>query len=122
MENYNPSLGSAFHALADPTRRAVVGRLARGPASVKELARPFDMGLPSFMKHLRVLETDGLIRSEKIGRVRTCRIDTNRLAVAEAWLTVQREIWQARTDRLADYVETQMPKERCPRSHDDADR
>lgn len=66
------------------------------------------MGLPAFMKHLRVLEQDGLISSEKIGRVRTCRVNTERLAAAESWLSEQRELWQARTDRLAKYVETQM--------------
>ena len=86
MENYQSSLDAAFHALADPTRRAVLSRLTQGPASVKELAEPFDMGLPSFMKHLHVLESDGLIRSEKVGRVRTCRINAERLAAAEAWL------------------------------------
>lgn len=108
MENY---LDAAFHALADPTRRAVVSRLTRGPAPVKELAEPFDMGLPSFMKHLQVLERDGLITSQKIGRVRTCRVNTERLAAAETWLSEQRALWQAMTDRLADYVETQMPQE-----------
>lgn len=116
MENYQPLLDPVFHALADPTRRAVVGRLARGPASVKELAEPFAMGLPSFLKHLRVLESDGLISSEKVGRVRTCRVNTERLAAAESWLAEQRALWQARTDRLADYVETQMS-----RSAEDAD-
>jgi DNA-binding transcriptional ArsR family regulator len=108
MENYHLLLDAAFHALADPTRRAVVGRLVQGPAPVKELAKPFDMGLPSFMKHLRILEKDGLISSEKVGRVRTCRVNTERLTAAEAWLSEQRALWQARTDRLADYVETQM--------------
>ncbi len=112
MENCQSSLDAAFHALADPTRRAVLSRLTRGPAPVKELAEPFAMGLPSFLKHLRVLEKDGLIRSEKVGRVRTCWVNTETLAVAETWLSAQREIWQARTDRLADYVETQMSKER----------
>jgi DNA-binding transcriptional ArsR family regulator len=108
MENYKTALDAAFHALADPTRRAVVSRLVRGPAPVKELAKPFAMGLPSFMKHLRVLEKDGLIRSEKAGRVRTCRINTEKLAAAESWLTEQRALWQAQADRLADYVETAM--------------
>jgi DNA-binding transcriptional ArsR family regulator len=108
MENYKSPLDAAFHALADPTRRAVVSRLTRGPAPVTELARPFAMGLPSFLKHLRVLEKDGLISSEKIGRVRTCRVNTERLEAAESWLSEQRVLWQARTDRLADYVETQM--------------
>jgi DNA-binding transcriptional ArsR family regulator len=116
MENYQSPLDAAFHALADPTRRAVVSRLTKGPAPVKELAEPFDMGLPSFMKHLRVLEKDGLIGSEKVGRVRTCWVNTERLAAAESWLSEQRELWQARTDRLADYVETQMS-----RSIEDAD-
>jgi DNA-binding transcriptional ArsR family regulator len=110
MENYPSSLDAAFHALADPTRRAVLNRLTRGPAPVKELAAPFNMGLPSFMKHLRVLQADGLISSEKIGRVRTCRVNTERLATAELWLSEQRALWQAQADRLADYVETQMPQ------------
>jgi DNA-binding transcriptional ArsR family regulator len=110
MENYQSSLDAAFHALADPTRRAVLNRLTRGPAPVKELAAPFNMGLPSFMKHLRVLQADGLISSEKIGRVRTCRVNTEKLAAAELWLSEQRALWQAQADRLADYVETQMPQ------------
>jgi DNA-binding transcriptional ArsR family regulator len=110
MEQHPSSLDAAFHALADPTRRAVVSRLAKGPAPVKELAAPFAMGLPSFMKHLRILEADGLIRSEKVGRVRTCRVNAERLAVAESWLSEQRRVWEARTDRLADYVETQMSR------------
>ena len=110
MENYQSSLDTIFHALADPTRRAVVSRLTMGAAPVKELAEPFDMGLPSFMKHLRVLEKDGLISSEKVGRVRTCRLNTDRLAAAETWLGKQRALWQASADRLADYVETQMSK------------
>lgn len=110
MENHHAPLDAAFHALADPTRRAILSRLARGPAPVKELAQPFDMGLPAFLKHLKVLETDGLIRSQKQGRVRTCRVNAERLALAEAWLSEQRAIWQGRTDRLADYVETQMSK------------
>lgn len=108
MENYSPSLDTAFHALSDPTRRAVVSRLLRGPAPVKELAKPFEMGLPSFMKHLKVLETSGLIASEKVGRVRTCRVKTEQLAAAESWLSEQRALWEARADRLAEYVETQM--------------
>lgn len=108
MENRQPSLDAAFHALADPTRRAIISRLTRGPAPVKQLAEPFDMGLPAFMKHLRVLEKDGLISSEKVGRVRTCRMNAESLAAAESWLSEQRALWRARTDRLADYVETRM--------------
>jgi len=110
MENYQSSLDAAFHSLADPTRRAIINRLAKGPAPVKELAEPFDMGLPSFLKHLRVLEKDGLIRSEKVGRVRTCRVNAESLAAAESWLSEQRALWVSRTDRLADYVETHMSR------------
>lgn len=110
MEHYQSSLDAAFHALADPTRRAVLGRLTQGPAPVKALAAPFAMGLPAFMKHLRVLEADGLITSEKVGRVRTCRVRAERLAAAESWLSEQRRLWQASADRLAGYVETQMPR------------
>ena len=109
METYATPLDAAFHALADPTRRAVVSRLTRSPARVKELAVPFDMGLPAFLKHLRVLENSGLIATEKVGRVRTCRVRIERLAEVESWLAAQRALWLAMTDRLADYVETQMP-------------
>jgi DNA-binding transcriptional ArsR family regulator len=108
MENYETVLDRTFHTLSDPTRRAVLHRLLQGPASVKELAAPFDMGLPSFMKHLRVLEESDLIRTEKAGRVRTCHVNAEQLAAAESWLSEQRTLWEARTDRLAHYVETQM--------------
>lgn len=109
MESY--SLDNAFHALADPTRRAVVARLMRSPAPVKELARPFDMGLPAFLKHLRVLEDSGLIATEKAGRVRTCRASIARLQQVETWLAEQRAVWQGRTDRLATYVETRLQED-----------
>ncbi len=108
METYQTPLDTAFHALSDPTRRAVISRLMTSPAPVKELAAPFSMGLPAFLKHLRVLEDSGLIATEKAGRVRTCRVRIERLAEAETWLSEQRALWQARTDRLADYVETHM--------------
>lgn len=109
MANYNPSLDTAFHALSDPTRRAVISCLANdGPASVKELAEPFNIGLPAFLKHLRVLEGSGLIATEKCGRVRTCRVRTKRLSEAETWLSEQRALWQASADRLASYVENQV--------------
>lgn len=110
MANYRTSLDATFHSLADPTRRAVLARLVNGPAPVKELAAPFGIGLPSFLKHIRILEHDGLISSEKVGRVRTCRVHAERLAAAEAWLSEQQVFWQARADRLAEYVETQMPR------------
>ena len=109
MENKSIVLDTVFHALADPTRRAVIGRLLDGAAPVKRLSEPFEMGLPAFMKHLSVLEASGLIHTEKRGRVRTCRIDAARLAAAEGWLAEQRAIWLGRTDRLADFVESQNP-------------
>jgi len=114
MVNQQSPLDGVFHALADPTRRAVIGRLLKGAAPVKRLSEPFDMGLPAFMKHLAVLETSGLIRTEKRGRVRTCHIDAERLAAAEGWLSEQRAIWQGRTDRLAAFVESQNPQEETP--------
>jgi DNA-binding transcriptional ArsR family regulator len=101
-------MDAIFQALADPTRRAVVGRLGRGPATVSELAAPFDMALPSFLKHIRMLEGGGLIRTRKIGRVRTCEIESGALATAEAWLAEQRALWEGRTERLEQFVlETQ---------------
>jgi DNA-binding transcriptional ArsR family regulator len=109
MVNQKASLDTVFHALADPTRRAVIGRLLGGAAPVKRLAEPFAMGLPAFMKHLSVLETSGLIRSEKLGRVRTCHLNADRLAAAEDWLSEQRAVWQGRADRLAAFVESQNP-------------
>jgi len=112
MENDSPSLDLAFHALADPTRRAVVSRLMQGPAPVSQLARPFEIGLPAFLKHLRVLEESGWVRSEKRGRVRTCHVRPERLRAAEQWLAQQRALWEARTDRLADYVETHLAPEK----------
>src|SRR3546814_9128527 len=94
MANQIPSLDSVFHALADPTRRAVVSRLLGGAAPVKRLSEPFQMGLPAFLKHLSVLEASGLIHTEKQGRVRTCRVDAARLAAAEGGLAEQGAIWQ----------------------------
>jgi DNA-binding transcriptional ArsR family regulator len=110
MENHLSPLDAAFHALSDPTRRAVLNRLVKGPAPVSELAQPFAMGMPAFLKHLRVLEADGMVTSHKAGRVRTCAVNADRLAVAEAWLAGQRALWQASADRLADYVETHMTR------------
>lgn len=97
-------LSSIFLALADPTRRAVIARLGQGPASVSELASPFDMGLPSFMKHIRLLENSGMIRTRKSGRTRTCVIDGPGLSNVERWLAEQRKIWEAQADRLEAFV------------------
>lgn len=101
-----PSHGDPFRALADPTRRAVIERLGRGPAPVSELARPFDMALPSFVQHLKVLESAGLVRSHKQGRVRTYRLEPTPLATAEDWLARQRSLWERRLDRFDAYVAT----------------
>jgi DNA-binding transcriptional ArsR family regulator len=105
MEQYPERLDGVFQALADPTRRAVLGRLARGPASISELAQPFDMALPSFMKHVRSLERSGWISTRKRGRVRTCALQRETFAAANAWLSAQRAIWEARFDRLDTLVE-----------------
>lgn len=105
------SLNTVFLALADPTRRAVIGRLGRGPASVTELARPFDIGLPSFLKHIRCLEDSGMIRTTKTGRTRTCTIESSGLAQAEHWLAEQRAIWEGRTDRLEAFVIDEQARE-----------
>lgn len=109
MANYSAEVDGVFLALADPTRRAVIRRLGRGPMSVGELARDFPMALPSFMKHVRTLETNRLIRTRKAGRVRTCELRRERLGVVSDWLAEQREIWEARTDRLEQFVEEDTP-------------
>lgn len=106
MDNLSSNLDLVFGALADPTRRAVLKRLGQGDASIGELARPFDMALPSLMKHLRVLEAVGLVESEKRGRVRTCRLKPAAMADAERWLAEQRAVLDARLDRLEAYVKT----------------
>ncbi|BBK30866.1 ArsR family transcriptional regulator [Stella humosa] len=106
MEQYLPSLDGIFQALADPTRRAVLGRLGQGPASVGELARPFAMALPSFMKHIRLLEESGWIRTQKRGRVRTCTLERQSFAAVDNWLAAQRALWEGRTDRLERFVTT----------------
>ena len=105
-------LDGIFQALSDPTRRAVLGRLARGPASVTELAEPFAMALPSFVKHIRILEETGCIRTRKEGRVRTCEIEKTTFAVAEKWLAEQRDLWEGRTDRLEQLAVALHAKER----------
>jgi DNA-binding transcriptional ArsR family regulator len=107
MLNQYPSLDLVFQALADPTRRAIVERLGRGPASVSQLAQPFEMTLPAVVQHIQVLEASGLIRSEKVGRVRTCRIDSLGLGTAERWITERRTSWQRRLDRLGAYLADQ---------------
>ena len=94
-----------FHALADPNRRVIVERLSRGPASVSELARPLPMSLPAVVQHLQVLETSTLVHSEKVGRVRTYRIEPAALRPVEQWISARRSSWERRLDRLGDYLE-----------------
>jgi DNA-binding transcriptional ArsR family regulator len=106
MLNQSLDLDRLFHALADPARRAMLERLARGPAPVSQLARPLPMSLPAAMQHLGVLESAGLVRSEKVGRVRTCAIEPQALSQAEQWINARRLEWERRLDRLDEYLET----------------
>jgi DNA-binding transcriptional ArsR family regulator len=105
MLNESAALDLAFQALADPTRRFMVARLSRGPASVSELARPLPISLPAVLQHLQMLETSGLVLSEKKGRVRTCRIAPQALAKAEGWIAEHRALWEGRLDRLEAYLD-----------------
>ncbi len=104
MPNQSTRLDRIFHALGDPTRRAVLSRLSGGSVAVGELARPFAMALPSFTQHLRVLEDCGLVQSRKSGRVRTCRLVPQQMAAAEGWIAEQRAVWERRLDQLDDYL------------------
>jgi DNA-binding transcriptional ArsR family regulator len=104
MLKQNPALGHVFHALADPSRRSIVDRLSRGSASVSALAEPLPMSLPAVLQHLQVLEHSGLVRTQKIGRVRICRIDVAALQPAERWIHERRAAWERRLDRLGIYL------------------
>jgi DNA-binding transcriptional ArsR family regulator len=104
MLNYHGSIDLMFQALADPTRRVMVERLSRGPATVSELARPFDMSLPAIVQHLQILEKSGLVRSEKIGRVRTCRVEPMALSTVEQWIADRKATWERRFDRLGEVL------------------
>ncbi len=112
MTNHSQNLDGVFHALSDPTRRGIVMRLSRGPASVTELFEPSAMAMPTLLQHIRVLETSGLIGTEKIGRVRTCELRPRVLIATEAWLGKQRAIWEARLDRMEAYVVNLHAKEK----------
>src|ERR1700749_4759010 len=112
MAKQSMQLDHVFAALSDPTRRAIVMRLCDGEASGGELAKPFDMALPSLMKHIRILQDSGLVASEKTGRVRMCSLQTETLAGVEIWLAAQREIWEQRLDRLEIYVEKLKKQEK----------
>lgn len=115
MLNNQAVLDQVFHALADPTRRAMVERLTRGPASVSELAAPMAMSLAAVMQHLQVLEASRLVRTEKQGRVRTCTIDPDVLARAETWLTVRRTFWANQFDQLGEMLAGDALKAKKPK-------
>jgi DNA-binding transcriptional ArsR family regulator len=108
-------VNAVFHALSDPHRRAMVERLCRGPASVSELARPLPMSLPAVVQHLRVLESSGLVRSEKHGRVRTCHIELETLRPVERWIAERRPTWASRLDNLGEYLAAQTTKKEKPK-------
>ena len=97
-------LDRVFHALSDPSRRAMIERLSRGPASVSELAEPLDMTLAAVVQHLQVLENSGVVRTEKVGRVRTCRIEPAVLGTAESWIAKRRALWERRLDLLGELL------------------
>ncbi len=104
MSSQKVKIDRVFHALGDPTRRAIIEKLSQGPISVSRLATPLDMSLAAVVQHLQVLEECGLVRTEKLGRVRTCGIDPAGLSVAEKWIGERRSIWERRLDRLGDLL------------------
>ena len=104
MPNQKPDVGSVFHALGDPTRRAIMEKLSEGPQSVSRLAAPLDMTLTAVVQHLQVLEDSGLVHTEKLGRVRTCSIETAGLVVLEQWIRDRRSPWERRLDRLGEIL------------------
>jgi DNA-binding transcriptional ArsR family regulator len=106
MLNKSTTLDQTFQALADGTRRAILAELTRGPSSVSKLARPLAMSLPAVMQHLAVLEGSGLVRSVKVGRVRTCRLEPKALSLAEQWINQRRAEWERHFDQLGEYLST----------------
>jgi DNA-binding transcriptional ArsR family regulator len=112
MLNQSAALDQMFQALADPTRRRMVERLSRGPASVSELAEPFAISLPAVVQHLKVLEQSGLVKTEKVGRVRTCSLDQKAMRQVEHWMAARRAIWEKRLDRLGEYLASQAEDEK----------
>ena len=109
LNQSSTTLDRVFQALSDPSRRVIVERLTRGPASVSELAEPLDMSLPAVMQHLAVLEGSGLVASEKVGRVRTCRVGPG-LQLAEQWISERRQSWERRLDRLGEFLAETSPQ------------
>ena len=117
LNSSGDTIDRTFAALADPTRRSMVERLARGPASVSDLAAPFALTLAAIMQHLSVLEAAGLVRSEKRGRVRTCELDTAGLTSVEQWVTVRRATWERRLDRLGVLLDGEPSTQVAPPRH-----
>lgn len=111
MLNYSAEADVVFQALSDPTRRRIVERLGAGPASVSELAAPLPMSMPAVVQHLKVLEDSGLVESQKVGRVRTCRLVVKRLDTVQDWIDQRRRSWENRLDRLGDYLVAEAEKE-----------
>lgn len=109
--NPDPRLDAVFHALADGARREMVGRLSRGPATVSALAEPLPMSLSAVVQHLAVLEASGLVKSQKVGRVRTCSLDTSVLTQAEVWIHQRRTFWEQGLDRLGTYLAETKPED-----------
>lgn len=112
MINNDAQLDRMFHAFADANRRALIDRLARGPATVSDLAQPMQISLPAVMQHLAVLESCGLVVTEKVGRVRTCTLDPGAMTLAEVWINQRRQLWEHRLDALGRHLED----ERTPKS------
>jgi DNA-binding transcriptional ArsR family regulator len=104
MPRQKATIHRVFHALGDPTRRRIVEKLSEGPISVSLLASPLNMTLAAVVQHLQILEESGLVRTTKLGRVRTCRIEPSGLSVAEQWISDRRSIWQKRFDKLGDLL------------------
>ncbi len=104
MQTQQAVINRVFHALGDPTRRAIVEKLSEGPISVSHLARPLEITLAAVVQHLQILEKSGLVHTEKVGRVRTCRIEPKGLSVAEQWIEDRRALWEKRLDRLGDLL------------------
>src|SRR3984957_11278578 len=104
MLSQRANVNRVFHALGDPTRRKIVEKLSEGPISVSRLAKPLDVTLAAVVQHLQVLEKSGLVRTEKVGRVRTCRVETAGLSLVEQWISDRRATWERRFDRLGDLL------------------
>ena len=119
MLKHDDNLDRIFQALADPARRAMVERLTRRPATVSELARPLPMSMPAAFQHLQMLERAGLVRSEKVGRVRTCQIEPTALRLAETWIGTRRTTWETRLERLGELLAQPRGDEAVEEDHDD---